>query len=136
MKKGFILNSLLLATCLLATLIFITMRTAGMSIAAMRAQQEQDAASSKICIAIQYHQWLIRHRFDFLLSQSQQQKMVLVAKTPFDAVFRCGVAVAWRGAIARDGLLCETVVGKKCCRWLAQRKGEEYVFGGHTFTIV
>ncbi len=136
MKKGFILNSLLLATCLLATLIFITMRTAGMGIAAMRAQQEQDAAFLKICIAVRYQQWLIRHGYDFLLDQSQKQKTVLEAKTPFDAVFRCGVAVAWRGAIARDGLLCETVVCKKRCRWLAQRKGREYVFSGHTFTTV
>jgi len=136
MKNGFILYSLLVASSALCMLTLAAVRTMGMSCAALRIQCEEDAVFSKICIAIRYQQWLITHFYDLFLSQIVSQKKLLVLETAFDSILRCGTPAAWGTSTFFGGLFCETVLGKRRCRWRALRRGGGYVFSGHTFTVV
>ena len=133
MKKGFVLYPLLLTSFLLASLVFVGMRTVGMGVAAARLQGAQEALFSKLCVVVSYHQRLITNFYDLIRDFSQSQKKNVESLTPFDALLRCSVE---RDATLQDGLCCESIVGGSGCRWRVRKQGSGYVFSGHTFFTV
>ncbi|MDQ5890220.1 MAG: hypothetical protein QG604_94 [Candidatus Dependentiae bacterium] len=136
MKEGFIFCALLLATYVLCTMVLLSVKTVGMGNAALRAQIAEWGSFSQLCVAIRYQEWLITHGYESLLAQSAKQKQCVVCTTPFDANLQCGVAAAWKAKTTFAGLLCQTIVGAKKCRWRAIKEGGAYVFSGHTITFV
>lgn len=135
MKKGFMLYSLIIIITMLCVMATIGIRTIGIQAAALQIHHEGRVAHSLLLLNCAYSTWLIKNTYDHFLSLSQAEKALVVSKTPFGGVLRCGTAMAW-GDKNGDQMKLYIVAEheRRCCRWSAHKEGGALVFSGHTFT--